>query len=66
MKLFCCHCIFVGGGYEGVSVLDGFLLQVIAEKIKIYSYIPVGEKSLCTGFSVNAGLIPSACTVEFI
>jgi hypothetical protein len=41
-------------------------LQVIAEKMNIYSYIHVGKKSISTRCFLNTGLIPSVCTVEFI
>jgi len=41
-------------------------LQVITENLKIYSYIHVGKKSLCTGCFIKAGHISSPCTVEFI
>jgi hypothetical protein len=46
MKMFGCHCTFVGV-WVGGSVLD---LLVTAEKIKIYPYLYIGKKSISTGF----------------
>jgi hypothetical protein len=41
-------------------------LQVIAEKMKIDSYIHIGIKSISTDCFLRAGLISSACIIEFI
>jgi hypothetical protein len=41
-------------------------LQVIAEKMEIYSCIHVQKKSLSTGYFPKDGPISSACTVELI
>ena len=41
-------------------------LQVIAEKMKIHSYIHVGKKSISTRCFLKAGPILTACAVVFI
>jgi len=41
-------------------------LLVIAERMKIHSYIRVGKNSISTRCFLKAGPIPIACKVEFI
>jgi len=64
MKMFCSH--FWRGQRMGRCWAFGrvctrwICLQVIAEKMKIYSYIYVGNKSISTRCFLKAGPIPIA------
>jgi hypothetical protein len=60
MKLFCWCCV---GGRVCIRCVG---LHVIAEKMKVYSYIHVGKKSVSTRYFLNTGQIPSVFIVEFM
>ena len=64
MKMFCCHCFFLGVGGRWCVVwrvcARWFSLQVIAEKMKIHSYIHVGKK-ICIYWMFPKGCTNSKC-----